>query len=100
MDSPFFPASPAKSTFPQTYPNSFAITNSVDDKLKAPYTMTKGGPGTSTTNLPFAIYQQMFQKYQYGQAAAAGVVVVIASIVIATYSLRLISSLFQEEVSR
>jgi sorbitol/mannitol transport system permease protein len=61
------------------------------------YTITKGGPGTSTTNLPIAIYQQMFQEYQYGQAAAAGVLVVIASIIIATFSLRLISSLLTEE---
>jgi sorbitol/mannitol transport system permease protein len=64
------------------------------------YTITQGGPGTKTTNLPYEIYQTLFQKYEYGEAAAAGVVVVIASIVIATYSLRLISSLLTEEGRR
>jgi hypothetical protein len=39
FDSRFFPAATAKSVFPQTYPSRFAITNSLDDKLKAPYTM-------------------------------------------------------------
>jgi Carboxypeptidase regulatory-like domain len=39
FDSQFFPAAAAKSVFPQTYPSSFAITNSLDDKLKAPYTI-------------------------------------------------------------
>jgi hypothetical protein len=33
-----FPAAPAAG-FPATYPNLFAITNSIDDTLKAPYTM-------------------------------------------------------------
>lgn len=33
-----FPAAP-KGGFPATYPNLFAITNSIDDTLKAPYTM-------------------------------------------------------------
>jgi sorbitol/mannitol transport system permease protein len=43
----------------------------------------------------------MFRKYEYGEAAAAGVVVVVVgTIVVATFALRLISSLFQEEVGR
>jgi sorbitol/mannitol transport system permease protein len=42
----------------------------------------------------------MFRKYEYGEAAAAGVVVVLGSIVIATFALRTIASLFREEVSR
>lgn len=42
----------------------------------------------------------MFRKFEYGQAAAAGVVVVIGSIVIATFALRVVASLFREEVSR
>jgi sorbitol/mannitol transport system permease protein len=64
------------------------------------FTITQGGPGSATTNLPYEIYLTMFRKYEYGEAAAAGVVVVIGTIIIATYSLRLISSLFQEEVGR
>ncbi|HEX8518236.1 MAG TPA: sugar ABC transporter permease [Pseudonocardia sp.] len=64
------------------------------------FTITQGGPGSATTNLPYEIYLTTFRKYEYGEASAAGVVVVIGTIIIATYSLRLISSLFQEEVSK
>jgi sorbitol/mannitol transport system permease protein len=64
------------------------------------YTITQGGPGSATTNLPYEIYLTMFSKYEYGEAAAAGVVVVIGSIVVATFALRTISSLFNEESSR
>ncbi|TLS46482.1 sugar ABC transporter permease [Streptomyces montanus] len=66
----------------------------------AVYTITQGGPGAQTTNLPYEIYLTMFRKYEYGEAAAAGVVVVLGSIVIATFALRTIASLFREEVSR
>jgi sorbitol/mannitol transport system permease protein len=64
------------------------------------FTITQGGPGSATTNLPYEIYLTTFRKYEYGEASAAGVVVVIGTIIIATYSLRLISSLFQEEIGR
>jgi sorbitol/mannitol transport system permease protein len=66
----------------------------------AVFTITQGGPGSETTNLPYEIYLTMFRKYEYGEAAAAGVVVVIGSIVIATFALRTIASLFSEEASR
>jgi sorbitol/mannitol transport system permease protein len=66
----------------------------------AVYTITQGGPGSQTTNLPYEIYLTMFRKFEYGEAAAAGVVVVLGSIVIATFALRTIASLFREEVSR
>ncbi|MEU6907879.1 sugar ABC transporter permease [Streptomyces coeruleorubidus] len=66
----------------------------------AVYTITQGGPGSQTTNLPYEIYLTMFRKYEYGEAAAAGVVVVLGSIVIATFALRTIASLFRQEVSR
>ena len=61
------------------------------------FTITQGGPGAATTNLPYEIYLTMFRKYEYGEAAAAGVVVVVATIIIATFALRVVSSLFQEE---
>lgn len=64
------------------------------------FTITQGGPGAATTNLPYEIYLTMFRKYEYGEAAAAGVVVVIGTIIVATFALRVISSLFKEEVSR
>ena len=66
----------------------------------AVFTITQGGPGSATTNLPYEIYLTMFRKYEYGEAAAAGVIVVIGTIVVATFALRTISSLFREEMSR
>ena len=65
------------------------------------FTITQGGPGSATTNLPYEIYLTMFRKYEYGEAAAAGVVVVIGTIIVATFALRVISTMFnQEESSR
>ncbi|MFR9754446.1 carbohydrate ABC transporter permease [Streptomyces sp. TR06-5] len=64
----------------------------------AVYTLTSGGLGTA--NLPYAIYQTFYKAHEYGLASAAGVLVVIGSIVIATFALRVVSSLFSEEVSR
>ena len=64
------------------------------------FTITQGGPGTATTTLPYEIYLTMFRKFEYGEAAAAGVVVVIGTIVVATFALRTISSLFSEEGTR
>jgi len=64
----------------------------------AVYTITAGGLGTA--NLPYAIYQTFYKAHEYGIASAAGVLVVIGSIIIATFALRVVSSLFSEEVSR
>jgi sorbitol/mannitol transport system permease protein len=66
----------------------------------AVFTITQGGPGTATTNLPYEIYLTMFRKYEYGQAAAAGVVAVIGTIIVATFALRVVSSLFTREDAR
>jgi sorbitol/mannitol transport system permease protein len=61
----------------------------------AVFTITSGGLGTA--NLPYTIYQTFYQGHEYGLASAAGVLVVIGSIVIATLALRVVSSLFNEE---
>ncbi|GAB3652527.1 carbohydrate ABC transporter permease [Glycomyces tarimensis] len=61
------------------------------------YLITQGGPGQATTNLPYFIYQRTFRAFEVGEAAAAGVVVVIATIIIATFALRLFASMFREE---
>ena len=61
----------------------------------AVFTITSGGLGTA--NLPYTIYQTFFQAHDYGQASAAGVVVVILTIIVATFALRVVSSLFREE---
>jgi polyol transport system permease protein len=64
------------------------------------FTITQGGPGTATTNLPYEIYLTTFRKFEYGEASAAGVVVVILTIIVATFALRVISSLFRMEDNR
>ncbi|MGH3738828.1 MAG: carbohydrate ABC transporter permease [Micromonosporaceae bacterium] len=62
------------------------------------FMITQGGPGQATTNLPYFIYLQAFRAFDVGEAAAAGVIVVAGTIVIATFALRVISGLFKEEV--
>jgi sorbitol/mannitol transport system permease protein len=64
----------------------------------AVFTITSGGLGTA--NLPYTIYQTFYNAQDYGRASAAGVVVVIGTIVIATFALRTVSSLFREEGAR
>ncbi|MFC7405018.1 carbohydrate ABC transporter permease [Georgenia alba] len=59
------------------------------------YLMTAGGPGTESANLPFYIYQRAFLGFDIGQAAAMGVVVVIATIIVASLALRLIFRSFE-----
>jgi sorbitol/mannitol transport system permease protein len=61
------------------------------------YMMTQGGPGTASANLPFYIYQRAFLGFDIGQSAAMGVVVVVATIIVSTFALRLIFRSFQEE---
>jgi len=54
-----------------------------------------GGHGSATTNLPYYIYELAFNQFNVSEAAAAGVIVVIATEIIATLTLRLLSTLFQ-----
>jgi len=60
----------------------------------AVYMMTSGGPGVASANLPFYIYQRAFLGFDIGQAAAMGVVTVVATIIVATVALRLIFTSF------
>jgi sorbitol/mannitol transport system permease protein len=62
------------------------------------FTITSGGLGTA--NLPYTIYQTFFSAHDYGLASAQGVVVVAASLIIANFALRVVSSLLREEVIR
>jgi sorbitol/mannitol transport system permease protein len=62
--------------------------------------MTNGGPGTSTTNLPFYLYQQVNYAFDVGGAAAAGVVTVILTIIVATFALRMFARVFQFEEAK
>ena len=59
--------------------------------------MTNGGPGTATTNLPFFLYQEVNNAFDVGGAAAAGVVTVFLTIIVATFALRLFARVFQFE---
>ncbi|MCW2800315.1 MAG: binding-protein-dependent transport system inner rane component [Aeromicrobium sp.] len=62
------------------------------------FTITSGSLGTA--NLPYTVYTTVFNAQDYGLASAQGVIVVIASIGIATLALRTVFSLFQPEGAR
>src|SRR5438876_8116765 len=58
--------------------------------------MTGGGPGS--TNVPYYVYQESIGGgFRYGSASAYAIVVVVFSIVIATFALRVLSGLFKDE---
>ena len=59
--------------------------------------MTNGGPGTSTTKLPFYLYEQVNNAFDVGGAAATGVETVVLTIIVATFALRMFASVFQFE---
>jgi len=61
----------------------------------AVFTITSGGLGTA--NLPYTIYQTFYQAQDYGLASAGGVIVVFGTIIIATFALRMVSTLLREE---
>jgi sorbitol/mannitol transport system permease protein len=64
------------------------------------YMLTYGGPGEDTTNIPFLLYLVAFQGFSIGQASAIGVVAVIITIIVATFALRTLFSIFQVEARR
>jgi len=70
----------------------------VVQNFDAVFTITSGGLGTA--NLPYTIYQTFYQAHDYGRASAQGVVVVLCSLLVATFALRTVSSLLREEVTR
>lgn len=59
------------------------------------FTITSGGLGTA--NLPYYIYQTFYTAHDYGLASAAGVIVVLLSLIVATLALRTVFSLFKEQ---
>ncbi|WP_167155849.1 sugar ABC transporter permease [Streptomyces sp. MBT27] len=66
----------------------------VVQNFDAVFTLTSGGLGTA--NLPYTVYETFYQAHDYGQASAEGVIVVVCTMVIATFALRTVSSLFKE----
>lgn len=61
------------------------------------FTITQGGPGTDSTIIPYQIYLTMFRKYEYGEAAAAGVIVIFLTIILSNFALRLTRDLLESE---
>jgi sorbitol/mannitol transport system permease protein len=60
--------------------------------------MTGGGPGS--TNVPYYVYQRSIGGgWEFGLASSYSIVVVIASIVIATFALRVLSGLLKGEAA-
>src|SRR6476469_9925381 len=58
--------------------------------------MTGGAPGSK--NVPYFVYQESIGGgFRYGSASAYAIVVVFASIIIATFSLRVLSGLLKDE---
>jgi sorbitol/mannitol transport system permease protein len=58
--------------------------------------MTGGGPGS--TNIPYFVYQRSIGGgWEFGKASAYSIVVVIASIIVATIALRVLSRLLKGE---
>lgn len=61
------------------------------------YLMTQGGPGGDTTNLPYFLYLRAFRGFQIGEAAALAVVVLIGTLLVATFALRVVSGLLKDD---
>ncbi len=58
--------------------------------------MTGGGPGS--TNVPYFVYQRSIGGgWRFGEASAYSIVVVVASIILATFGLRVLSGLLEGE---
>lgn len=65
------------------------------------YFLTFGGPGEDTTNIPFLLYiVGPGGGYNIGQASTIGVVAVIITIIVATFALRTLFSIFRVEARR
>lgn len=61
------------------------------------FMITSGGPGVTTTNIPYYLYEVAFRSFDIGRASAMGVVVVVLTIVVSTAALRTIFGLFTDE---
>jgi sorbitol/mannitol transport system permease protein len=61
------------------------------------FVMTGGGPGS--TNLPFYVYRRSIGGgWQFGLASAYSIVVVVATLIIANFALRVLSNLLEDDV--
>lgn len=67
-----------------TYPMRILAVLCTTGSLKLfdlPYMMTSGGPGNATVTLGITLYRHGFINWQYGKAAAVGVVILVLSLV-------------------
>lgn len=64
-------------------------------EFDAIFMMTAGGLGT--TNLPYAVYKTFYLANDYGIASALGVIVVIGTIIIASFTLRVLLTMFRDD---
>lgn len=65
------------------YPIRIIAVMSIVGSLKLfdlPYLLTSGGPGYATTTLVITLYKQGFVNWQYGRAAAVGVIIFLLSL--------------------
>ncbi len=56
---------------------------------------TQGGPGTSTTTLPFRVYETAVRGSNIGMGAAMGVIIVVLTIVAMTFLLRILDRMLR-----
>jgi len=54
------------------------------------FVTTAGGPGYSSTNLPFLIYVQALLQFDIGAASAGGIIAVVLANVVALFAIRVI----------
>lgn len=60
------------------------------------YVTTRGGPGEATMVVTLFAYQQNFQYFQVGVGSAAAVIILIISIIITTFAVRLLRRIENE----
>jgi polyol transport system permease protein len=59
------------------------------------FMMTQGGPGDATTTLPYLVYEKARESFDVGRGAALGVIVVLISIVVITFLVRLLDRMLE-----
>jgi sorbitol/mannitol transport system permease protein len=59
------------------------------------YVATQGGPGTSTTTIPYYVYQTISQANDVGTSSAQGVLAIVFTSIIAALLLRLLTRTFR-----
>jgi len=64
------------------------------------YMITQGGPGQATTNIPFLLYLVAFQGFDVGRASAIGVFAVVLTMIVASFALRTLFTIFHVEARR